>query len=731
MLADDIKDLIQESYRQLLKSRELTPRYGQRLMIAEIAKQLAEIGSARVPSKDQPTSQASASGPVSTGVQAAESAKAPVCVIEAGTGTGKTLAYLLATIPLAQALNLKVVIATATVALQEQVILKDIPELLNGSELDFSVAIAKGRSRYVCLSKLDALLEPNDSLQAMLDLYGEESVDLGEPDARLYQGMLDALAEGSWDGDRDSWNRPIAEKEWRPLTVDNASCLGARCSNFRQCVFFKARESLDQSDVIVSNHDLVLSDLALGGGVILPEPARCLYIFDEAHHLPIKSNNHFAASIRIRSTCAWLERTGDLIAQLLAEDFILVDSQSSFDKLQSILQPRLEEYWQMLQPIFLNEGEIHDKRSRYTFPHGILPPEIRDAAGNLFSAFSQLAGLFANIAEELKIELEETSDLSRKELAEQFYPVIGGAQRRAEGSASLWLAYSQEDDLAKPPVARWMTYQEDDTQIETTLSASPVLAADNLSEKLWEQCAGAVLTSATLSSLGNFNLLKLKAGLPESTFFLSIPSPFDFGRAASLAVPNMGCEPSDTESHTAFIVAALPHLLPEPVAALMLFSSRRQMIDVIERLPEDLQNMVLCQDDYQKAQLLKYHRQRVDQGLNSLIFGLASFAEGVDLPGRYCEHVLIAKIPFAVPDDPIEMTLSAWIEQQGQNPFMTLAVPDAAFRLVQASGRLLRSESDIGRITLFDERLFTKRYGKQILASLPPYRQERIDIPDA
>ncbi|MFZ8977134.1 MAG: helicase C-terminal domain-containing protein, partial [Pseudohongiellaceae bacterium] len=446
------------------------------------------------------------------------------------------------------------------------------------------------------------------------------------------------------------------------------------------------------------------------------------------HHLPIKSNNHFAASIRIRSTRAWLERTGDLIAQLLAEDFIPVDSQSSFEKLQSILQPRLEEYWQMLQPIFLNEGEIHDKRSRYTFPHGILPPEIRDAAGNLFSAFSQLAGLFANIAEELKIELEEASDLSRKELAEQFYPVIGGAQRRAEGSASLWLAYSQEDDLTKPPVARWMTYQEDDTQIETTLSASPVLAADNLSEKLWEQCAGAVLTSATLSSLGNFNLLKLKAGLPESTFFLSIPSPFDFGRAASLTVPNMGCEPSDTESHTAFIVAALPHLLPEPVAALMLFSSRRQMVDVIERLPEDFQNMVLCQDDYQKAQLLKYHRQRVDQGLNSLIFGLASFAEGVDLPGRYCEHVLIAKIPFAVPDDPIEMTLSAWIEQQGQNPFMTLAVPDAAFRLVQASGRLLRSESDIGRITLFDERLFTKRYGKQILASLPPYRQERIDI---
>ena len=733
MLAEEIKDLIQENYRQLLKSRELTPRYGQRLMIAEIAKQLAVIGGANVPQKGHPTSHASESGPFnqSSPVQAADLHKAPICVIEAGTGTGKTLAYLLATIPLAQTLNLKVVIATATVALQEQVILKDIPELLSGSELDFSVALAKGRGRYVCLSKLDLLLEPTDSLQAMLGLYEVESVNLGEADARLYQEMLDALAEGSWDGDRDSWKRPIAEQEWRPLTVENASCLGARCSNFRQCVFFKARESLDNSDVIVGNHDLVLSDLALGGGVILPEPSNCIYIFDEAHHLPIKSNNHFAASIRIRSTRAWLERTGDLISQLLAEDFIPVDSQSSFEKLHSILQPRLEEYWQMLQPIFLNEGEIRDKRSRYTFPQGIVPAEVRGAAGNLFSTFSQLAGLFGNIAEEIAIELEEANDLSRKELAEQFYPVIGGAQRRAEASALLWLAYSQEDDCAKPPVARWMTYLEDDTQIETILSASPVLAADNLSEKLWEQCAGAVLTSATLSSLGNFNLLKLKAGLPESTFFLSIPSPFDFGRAATFAVPNMECEPSDTESHTEFIVAALPHLLTEPVAALMLFSSRRQMVDVIERLPDDFQSIVLCQDDYQKAQLLKHHRQRIDQGLNSLIFGLASFAEGVDLPGHYCEHVLIAKIPFAVPDDPIEMTLSTWIEQQGQNPFMTLAVPDAAFRLVQASGRLLRSESDSGRITLFDERLFTKRYGKQILASLPPYRQERIQIPRA
>ncbi|MCH7816286.1 MAG: ATP-dependent DNA helicase DinG, partial [Proteobacteria bacterium] len=172
------------------------------------------------------------------------------------------------------------------------------------------------------------------------------------------------------------------------------------------------------------------------------------------------------------------------------------------------------------------------------------------------------------------------------------------------------------------------------------------------------------------------------------------------------------------------IVKALPKLLQKNCAALMLFSSRRQMLDVLQRLPADWRDLILCQDDYQKAQLLKYHRQRVDRGEGSIIFGLSSFAEGVDLPGDYCTHVLIAKIPFAVPNDPIEMTLSDWIEQQGKNPFMTLAVPDAAFRLVQASGRLLRSENDSGQITLFDERIVNRRYGKTILDSMPPYKRE-------
>ena len=260
-----------------------------------------------------------------------------------------------------------------------------------------------------------------------------------------------------------------------------------------------------------------------------------------------------------------------------------------------------------------------------------------------------------------------------------------------------------------------------------------MLAARNLNDSLWQRCAGAVLTSATLTALGSFDMFKLRAGVPEHSRMVCIPSPFPFSEAASFQVPRLGCEPSQTEKHTEAIVRAIPRLLEKDEGALMLFSSRRQMQDVLAGLSPEWRERVLCQDDYQKASLLELHRRRVDEGQGSVIFGLASFAEGVDLPGRYCTHVLIAKIPFAVPDDPLEATLAQWMASQGRNPFMELAVPDAALRLVQASGRLLRHEEDSGRITLFDERIAQKFYGRRILESLPPYRQEllTLDLADA
>ncbi|MDA0804499.1 MAG: ATP-dependent DNA helicase DinG [Proteobacteria bacterium] len=702
MLAQTVKDKIQGAYRQMISAKKLTPRYGQRLMIAEIAKAFGSL-------------------PVHSGPP-------PIVVVEAGTGTGKTMAYTLAVLPIARELGLKVVIATATVALQEQVTQKDLPEILEASELDFTVSLAKGRGRYLCLSKLDMLLSGSDSLQAMMDLYGDDVSGTSTGDRLIYEKLLDALSKGEWDGDRDSWNELIAEESWQPLTVDNSQCMGPKCSNFRNCCFYQSRDSMTEADCIVSNHDLVLADLALGGGVILPEPENCLYVFDEAHHLPLKSNNHFAATTRIKSTMGWLEKSEKLFKGFNKDEFLDAKALQSLITLGVSLRNELDVVWVLLEQIAeaADTGESYEERVQYAFELGVIPESVRVAAQNLATLFTRYATGVRAVVEELKEALEEGGEPARRELAEQWYGLAGSTLQRAESCLSLWANYAGEDAQGKAPNARWLNYNPSDAFPDITLATSPVLAADALQERLWERCAGAVLTSATLSALGEFSMLKMRAGLPEHTAYLRILSPFNFGEVATLTVPKMGCLPSDVDKHTSYIAGAIPRLVDPQAGSLMLFSSRRQMLDVMGQLPREWLDRVLCQDDFQKSQLIKYHKQRVDSLEGSLIFGLASFAEGVDLPGEYCTHVLIAKIPFAVPNEPIEMTLAKWIEQQGLNPFMTLTVPDAAFKLVQATGRLLRNEKDYGKITLFDERLSTQRYGRTILASLPPYRLELL-----
>lgn len=167
----------------------------------------------------------------------------------------------------------------------------------------------------------------------------------------------------------------------------------------------------------------------------------------------------------------------------------------------------------------------------------------------------------------------------------------------------------------------------------------------------------------------------------------------------------------------------LERLIDQREGTLVLFASAWQLEAVYERLPTSLQDFILRQGNLPKAVILERHRQRIEQGEGSAIFGLASFTEGVDLPGALCRHVIVTKIPFAVPDSPVDATLSDWLESRGRNPFLEITVPDASLKLVQACGRLIRSEEDTGRVTLLDRRLLTRSYGRQLLDALPPFRR--------
>ena len=212
--------------------------------------------------------------------------------------------------------------------------------------------------------------------------------------------------------------------------------------------------------------------------------------------------------------------------------------------------------------------------------------------------------------------------------------------------------------------------------------------------------------------------------LPETTT-LALQSPFDFEKQGELYLPPIISSPKDVIAHTNEVAEWLPRLIDEnaPVGTLVLFTSRKQMQDVAFRLPEKLLPYVLLQDEQSKSKLLAQHHAALKNGKPSIIFGLDSFAEGLDLPREACVHVIIVKLPFAMPDNPIEKTQSRWIEKRGGRPFIEITVPEASMKLVQAVGRLIRTEHDYGRVSILDNRLKTQRYGQQMLACLPPFKR--------
>lgn len=704
MLDADIKQQIQTAYTRFLDTRELQPRYGQKLMIAEVANTL---------------------GAIELGDNRERTSSGQVAVVEAGTGTGKTVAYFLAALPIAKALDKHLVVATATIALQEQIVYKDLPEIINACEMDVSFSLAKGRGRYLCLAKLDRILNDVDMPQSIpLDFAPDTSAPSDEQTIKLYQSMMDALAANQWDGDRDNWKNALDENQWRPVTTNHRECSGRRCSHVSNCSFFKSRERINGVDCIVTNHDLVLSDLALGGGAILPAPEDTLYIFDEGHHLAQKALNHFSNYSRLDATGKWLDQCEQMLKNAADQIGSAGDIQRKLDQLPAAIKD-CKTSLTNIQPLLsdcLGSVEPDGGKIRYRFAHGIVPASIAEGAGQATQTFGRLVDILSQLTDDISESIEEKSGEVPQVDLESWYPVIGSWLARSEANLALWMSYAARD-VADIPEARWLEKIDTSHTQDIAISSSPIVSAQTLDELLWSRCCGAVVTSATLTALGQFDRFIMRTGTPADGHYKVVPSPFNYQNAV-LRIPPTAVDAGDAGEHTRSLIDQFPEMLQEQQGSLVLFASRRQMQEVHENLPAHWRQKILLQDDRSKQETLKEHKRRVDAGEGSVIFGLASFAEGVDLPGRYCEHVVIAKIPFSVPNDPVEEALAEWIKDRGGNPFMDISVPDASLRLIQASGRLVRSEVDTGTITIMDKRLLTRRYGKALLDSLPPFRRE-------
>ena len=695
MLDNALKNDIQQAYRNVVEKLGLTPRYGQRLMIAEIARTLGDIECD------------------SEGKRVSDS---HVCVLEAGTGTGKTLAYLIAGLPIAKAQGKRLIVSTATVALQEQVLNQDLPSLASHSGVAFRYALAKGRGRYVCVARLDQALEgsePNPTLSLFEQSLQADSSDFNV----LATDMAEAYGKGEWEGDRDTWPVSIEDSHWRQLTVDHRQCTGRRCGHFGACAFFRSRRELENADVIVANHDLVLADLALGGGAILPDPADCIFIFDEGHHLPDKALSHFAHRFAVHGCLRWLKTLKSSLTDLnqgLAVQPTIARLLAGLPELLHSLEPALGDVFSMGHQLAGRENGLADEEATHQqrFEKGQVPEALREQAQQLLVMFATLSRSLESISDILRESLDpdKQTGLDRDQ-AETWLPLIALLHGRALEAHALWQAFSEQDAANAPP-----------SEPEIEFSASPVSAAHTLAKHLWGRCHGAVVTSATLTALGRFERLQERAGLANRYRYQALPSPFDYANAV-LRVPAEATDPSDRDAHENAIVRFVSQL-GEEEAVLVLFSSRAQLRAVEKALPAAAKERILAQDALPKRELIERHRAAVDSGKGSVIFGLASFAEGIDLPGDYLTHVVITRLPFAVPDDPVGATLAEWIESQGGNPFMRISVPDASIKLVQACGRLIRKESDRGVITLLDRRVITRRYGQALLDALPPFRRD-------
>ncbi|MGV0036474.1 MAG: ATP-dependent DNA helicase DinG [Candidatus Azotimanducaceae bacterium WSBS_2022_MAG_OTU7] len=694
MLTEPLKEAIQTAYSRLLEEKGYRARHCQKTMIAEIARTLGNV-----PEDNS------------------------ICVVEAGTGTGKTIAYAMASIPIAKQLKKKVVIATATVALQEQIIYQDLPDIRLHSGLEFSFALAKGRRRYLCLSRLDLALQDAGQVNQNLSFF-ENADDASAPvDSVIFDSMLTALGKGEWDGERDSWPEEVDQATWARVSTDHAQCTNRQCSHFENCYFYRARENIHRVDCIVTNHDLVLSDLMMGGGAVLPEPKDTIYIFDEGHHLPDKAGNHFSHFLALYSTKTWLQQIPTSLKLASAE--IPAISPALINDINSMVEQanqRLDDAAQVLQVLKV-DAEEQDDGWQYRFPKGQVGDAITSVSKQLAVSFERMDDLLGRVVLLIEGALENVSAAQRGSI-EYWLSMVGSVSMRLSAGAELWHNFSKA--VHSPPYARWVSFstQSQAEGMEIQLSCHPVSVADELFERLWSRCAGAVLTSATLSVAKDFSSFQSRSGIPPEMVFTSLASPFRYQEQAVLSVPKMRTDPGQADQHTQEVAELIPGLVSDDLGALVLFTSWRQMLRVFDDIDEVFRERVLMQGELSKMEIISRHRDAIDRGEASCIFGLASFSEGVDLPGDYCRHVVIAKIPFSVPDDPVDATLSEWIEEKGGNSFYELMLPNAAIKVVQAAGRLLRTETDEGTVTILDRRVVSKSYGKVILNSLPPFARD-------
>lgn len=620
-------------------------------------------------------------------------------LVQAGTGTGKSLGYLVPLISHAQREELPMVIATATLALQAQIVRRDVPRLLEALKdqlsRDVNVALLKGRSNYLCLNKMEGGY-PEDEQDALFADPAESAAPHPDPSGPRITGTttyatgqsrlgeevqrLREWASETETGDRDELLPGVSNLAWRQVSVTAQECVGAqKCPFAEECFSERAREEAIESDIIITNHAL-LAISAFEGISVLPEYSAV--VIDEAHEL------------QDRVTTAV---TGTLNSAMIVAAASAARKASKIDD-----EPLLGAAEALQIDLSLLE-------------EGLLPRGLDDNAGRVVAMVRDAA---RSALSDMKPAQGEDADPALQMARSRVQEVFTVAERilSSGGSGSgeiLWVTRPSEFTPGKG-------YSKDPTAA-ATLNVAPVSVAMKLRDGLFDGHT-VVLTSATLAVGGSFDAVAGDLGLVGADAppyqQLDVGSPFDYGRQGILYTPRHLPKPSMHASDET-LEEMLRLLKASRGGALGLFSSRRAALEAAEWMRERVDFEILCQGEESTTALIA----RFAEEESTCLFGTMTLWQGVDVPGSSCRLVIIDRIPFPRPDDPLSTARSRAIAQSGGNGFMRVAAASAAIKLAQGVGRLIRSTSDKGVVAILDSRIRTERYGSFLLKSLPPLWQ--------
>ena len=646
-------------------------------------------------------------------------------VVEAGTGTGKTLAYLIPSIQWAVENGKKVIISTNTINLQEQLLNKDIPIVKKIMQKDFKYLLVKGRGNFLC----------NRKHANLLSMKPADLEEFSQDQKKQFEALINWGKE-TRTGDKSELYFEVDYTVWEYFQSETDICAGSRCPYKSECFFLKSREEKKKADILIANHHIFFSDLAIRKEIgfntdysILPEYG--LVVFDEAHNIQKVARDYFSYEVskygftkamnQIHNVSNNKKHKGQLeillqylkkrnyedkeVVEKLLENDVRINHNNLFKAGR--------DYFDRLIEIF-SKGQVGSISFRIKKDE-IMASSFYSMLNDVKENFMLEFNTYLRTARKIITSLKDTEDNDG---------IINDFSKYIERLETFFENFKFINNLDDEEFIYWV--EVNNKKSNSKLVATPLNIDGELSENLYSNLKQLIFTSATIAVENNFDYFKKSIGLEEETYDKIIASPFDYDRQMKVYIPSGLPDPNDRNFLDEIEPLLKKMILKTKGRTFVLFTSYKSLNYMYYMLREELEENGInffIQGMYPRTKLVEMFKNSD----SPVLFGTDSFWEGVDVKGEKLVSVIIVKLPFKVPSDPVTEAIIETYELQGKNPFIEYQIPESVIKFKQGIGRLIRSKEDRGIITILDNRIVTKRYGKYFLDSIPTKNIQRID----